>query len=207
MLDVDVVQLPLELDDLLRLDLYVRGLALCPAGRLVDHDPGVGQRVPLARRPRRQDEAAHAARLADAPGADRGQDVSHGVVDGESGGDDPAGAVDVHVDGLLAALRLEEEELGHDQAGHVVVDGAHQADDALLEEAGVDVVAALAAAGLLHHHGHQEAATGRGGRWRRGGGGGAGDQEGLGAGGGGGQGECPAPGAHGPVQERASGHH
>lgn len=31
-------------------------------------------------------------------------------------------AVDVHVDGLLVALRLQEQQLGDNQAGHAVID-------------------------------------------------------------------------------------
>jgi len=56
------------------------------------------------------------------------------------------GTVDVHVDRLLGALRLQEEELRNDDAGHHVVDGAHQADDPLLQKTRVDVVSSFAAA-------------------------------------------------------------
>ena len=72
-----------------------------------------------------------------------------------------ARTVDVHVDGFLAGLRLEEEELRDHQRRDVVVHGAHEADDAVLEQARVDVVAALAPAGLLDDDGHE-------GRGRRG---------------------------------------
>ena len=50
-------------------------------------------------------------------------------------------------------LGLEEEELGDDQVGDVVVDRRPEEDDAVLEEAGVDVVGALAATGLLDDDG------------------------------------------------------
>ena len=42
--------------------------------------------------------------------------------------------VDVHMDGLLGALRLEEEQLGNHDAAHVIIDRAHQADDAVLQQ-------------------------------------------------------------------------
>ena len=67
--------------------------------------------------------------------------------------------VDVNVNGLLAALGLEEEELRDDDAGQHVVDGSHQADDSLLQQPRVDVVGSLAAAGLLDHD-RDEAAVG-----------------------------------------------
>ena len=54
-----------------------------------------------------------------------------------------AGTVDVHVDRLLGALRLEKEELRDDDAGHHVVDGAHHADDPLLQKTRVDVVSSF----------------------------------------------------------------
>ena len=66
-----------------------------------------------------------------------------------------AGTVDVHVDGFLAGLGLEKEELRDHQRRDVVVHGAHEADDAVLEQARVDVVAALAPAGLLDDDGHE----------------------------------------------------
>ena len=55
-------------------------------------------------------------------------------------------------------LCLEEEELGDDQVGHVVLDGVAQEDDAVLEQAAVDVVGALAAAAALDDHRHEHRA-------------------------------------------------
>ena len=62
---------------------------------------------------------------------------------------EPPGRVDVEVDVLLRVLGLEEQQLGDDQVGDVVVDRRAEEDDAVLEQARVDVVGALAAAGLL----------------------------------------------------------
>ena len=42
--------------------------------------------------------------------------------------------VDVHMDGLLGALRLEEEKLRHHDAAHIVIDWPHQADDTVLQQ-------------------------------------------------------------------------
>lgn len=50
----------------------------------MDHDASVGQRVSHARRPRRQEQAAHAGGLSDTPGGDGIEDVLHGVVDGQA---------------------------------------------------------------------------------------------------------------------------
>jgi hypothetical protein len=44
MLDVDFVEPPLQVQDLLSVQHDIGGLTLEPAGRLMRHDPGIGQR-------------------------------------------------------------------------------------------------------------------------------------------------------------------
>ncbi len=44
----------------------------------------------------------------------------------------------LQVKGFLGALWLEEEELGHNNAGGVVGHGAHQADDPVLPHRGIN---------------------------------------------------------------------
>src|SRR3546814_8535602 len=78
----------------------------------------------------------------------RSLDDLHGVVDRHAGGDDAAGRVDVQADVLLGVLGLEEQHLRDDDVGDVVVDAADQEDHPLLQQARIDVVRALAAAGL-----------------------------------------------------------
>src|SRR5690349_8148176 len=56
---------------------------------------------------------------------------------------------------LVRVLGLEEQQLGHDQVGHVVLDRPDDEDHALLEQARVDVERALATRSLLDHHGDQ----------------------------------------------------
>lgn len=170
MLGIDGVQPLPHLQYLLGVDGDVGRLPGGAPGRLVDHDPGVGEGAALARGAGGEEEGAHGGGLADAEGGDGGADVLHGVVDGEAGGDGAAGGVDVEGEGLGGVLRLEEEELGHDHGGRVVGDGAVDADHALLEEPGEDVVGALASGGVLDHHRDQAVGAGEGGG---GGGGGA----------------------------------
>lgn len=52
--------------------------------RLVNHNAGIRKRVPHARRPCSQEQAAHAGRLADAPGGDGIEDVLHRVINGQA---------------------------------------------------------------------------------------------------------------------------
>src|SRR5204863_3837893 len=68
--------------------------------------------------------------------------------------------VDVDREVLVWVLRLEVEELGDDQVGDLVVDGGSEEDDALVQQARVDVERALAARGLLDHHRDQRAHAG-----------------------------------------------
>jgi hypothetical protein len=47
------------------------------------------------------------------------------------------------------------DELGHDQVGDLLVDLATEEDDAVIEQARVDVERALSASGLLDDHRNQ----------------------------------------------------
>src|SRR5690606_21194927 len=62
--------------------------------------------------------------------------------------------VDVHRD-VLAVLALEEQQLGDDQRGHLVLDFTGHEHDPLAQQAAENVEAALAAAGAFDHHGHE----------------------------------------------------
>ena len=143
MLGVELVEASLGLDDVLGVALDVRGLALEAARGLVDHDPRVGQRHPLARLAGHQDERAHRGGHAHADGGHRALDVLHGVVDRQAAGHDAAGRVDVHRDLFLGVLRLQEEKLGADQGRHAVVERSVQEDDPLAQQPREDVEGAF----------------------------------------------------------------
>ena len=57
----------------------------------------------------------------------------------------------------LGILELQEQHLGDDQVGAVVIDLALQEDDAVLEQSAVDVEDALFAAAAFHAHTVREA--------------------------------------------------
>src|SRR4029450_362414 len=65
--------------------------------------------------------------------------------------------VDVDRDVLVRVLRLQVEELRDDEIRDLIVDRRSEEDDALVEQARVDVERALAARGLLDHHRNQRA--------------------------------------------------
>ena len=81
----------------------------------------------------RQEQRAHTGCLTNAGRCDWGVDVCHGVVDGEPGGHGAAGCVDIEGDGPVRGVGFEEEKLGDDGSGEGFVDGAVEADDALLD--------------------------------------------------------------------------
>ena len=67
------------------------------------------------------------------------------------GGDAAAGAVDVQVDVGLGVLVGQDQHLGDDQVGDGVVDGRAQDDDAVLEQAGIDIHRPLFTAAPFDH--------------------------------------------------------
>ena len=63
-------------------------------------------------------------------------------------------AVDVHLNVLVGILRLQIQQLGNHQTGGGIIDLFAQEDDAVVEQAGVDVVGTLTPVGLLYHIGN-----------------------------------------------------
>ena len=113
----------------LRLDTYVRGLALEAAQGLVNQYPGVGQGKPFPFGARGQQQRRHGRPLAHAQGGHRALDVLHGVVYRHPRGHQTAGGVDVKVDFLVGILCLQKQQLGDHQVGDIIIDGRPQKDD------------------------------------------------------------------------------
>src|SRR3546814_5771452 len=111
--------------------------------------PRIRQRDAHPRLAGREQEAAHRRGLADADGAHTRAAVLHRVVDRHARRDDPARRVDVHIDFLLRMFRFEEQELGADQRGHLVLHLSGHYDDPFAQQAGEYVEAAFAAASML----------------------------------------------------------
>ena len=151
-LRVELVEPSSEGERLAGVDLDVRRLALVAARRLVDEHAAVGQRLALAGRAGGEDQRAHRHRDAAADRLHVGRDVLHRVVDGEAGVDDAAGAVDVEADVAVGVGGFEVQQLRDDEVRDLVVDRLAEEDDALVEQAAVDVERALAASVLLDDH-------------------------------------------------------
>ena len=132
--------LPLRVEHLLGLDLDVRGRAADAAGGLVHHDPRVRQRVALARGAGAEQELPHRGGQAHRDRRDVVLDELHRVVDRHARGDRAAGRVDVEVDVLVRVLGREQQHLGADRVGHLVVDHRAEEDDPLAQQPLVDRV-------------------------------------------------------------------
>ena len=99
-----------------------------------------GQGVALPGGAGAEQELAHRGGEAHADGGDVGGRELHRVVDRHAGRDRAAGRVDVEPDVLLGVLPVEVEQLGGDLVGDRVVDLGAEEDDALPQEAVVDVL-------------------------------------------------------------------
>src|SRR5439155_26296195 len=149
-----LVQQPAVAKDLFRLDLDVHRLASGLAVGLVDQDARVRQRVPLALRPRAEQDRGGRRRLPHAQGRDVRLDVLHRVVDREKRRDRTARRVDVDRDVLRRVLGLEVDQLRHDQVRDGVVDLGPEENDPLLEQPRVDVERAFPTVRLLDDDGN-----------------------------------------------------
>jgi hypothetical protein len=105
--------------------------------------------------PGRQQEGAHAGRLADAQRRHTRLDELHGVVDRHAGRDRSAWRVDVEEDVLVRVFGFKKQQLCHDQVGCRIVDRSHQEDHALAQQARINVIGTLAAPAGLDDHGHK----------------------------------------------------
>jgi len=112
--------------DLPRCDLYVRGLALGAAYRLVHMYRSVGKRISLSFLTSAQQYSCHTGSHTDADGGDLRPDQLHSVVYCQPGANDAARTIDVEADISFLILTFQEQELGNNNVGYLVVDSGAQ---------------------------------------------------------------------------------
>ena len=105
----DLVESFADFQDLSGMNVDFSGLPLKSAHGLVNHDPRIRQGESLAFRSGRQQEGAHAGRLAQADRIDRRFHILHGVINAQSCRDASAGGIDVEIDVLFRIFRFEEQ--------------------------------------------------------------------------------------------------
>mmetsp|Transcript_10790 Transcript_10790/g.24526 ORF Transcript_10790/g.24526 Transcript_10790/m.24526 type:complete len:287 (-) Transcript_10790:3-863(-) len=147
----------LDEEDLLCLDLNVCSLTLGSSERLMDHDTGIGQRLPLARSSRAEQEGTHGCSCTEADGGSIARDVLHGIIDCHPRGDRSSRRVDVDSDVLAGILVRQEQHLSNEVVGDFVVHVSSQEQDPVLCQSRVDVHLTL----TNRNHGHGNAGLGR----------------------------------------------
>ena len=105
--DVELIEAGPGQQDFLGVDFDIRRLALSATGRLVDHDPGVGQRETLALLACHQQQRTGRRGLAEDQGRNVGPYVLHRVVDRQPRRHHATRRVDVEGDVLRGVLGLE----------------------------------------------------------------------------------------------------
>src|SRR3989344_5950744 len=150
-----LVQAVLHFKYLPRGYLHFRRLALHAAHDLVQEYLPARQREALALLARTQKHRAHGSRHAYANGGHVRFHVLDGVIDGESRGHHAARAVDVKLNVLLGVLVVQEQELGDDGVRDRIVDRPAQKDDALLQEARIDVIRPFSVLRFFYDRGYE----------------------------------------------------
>ncbi len=121
----------------------------------MEHDLAVHQHGTFSGFSRGEDAGAHTGGHADAGCGHIAAEESHGVDDSKSRRDAAAGGVDVELDIGFGIVVGEKKELRDDRVGGFIGDGAAEDDNAVLEEAGVDVVGAFSSAAFFNDDGDE----------------------------------------------------
>ena len=137
------------------MDGHIRDLTLSACGGLVDHDFGIGQSHTLALGTCAQQKRTHGGGHAHTDGGNIALDILHGVIDGHASRDAAAGAVNVKLNILVRILCLQIQQLRHNQGSRGIIDLFGQENNAVIQQTGENIIAALAAAGLLNNIGNQ----------------------------------------------------
>ncbi len=144
MLCNEFVEELLHLHDVFGMDGDVRRLTLCAAEWLVDHDLGVLECEALLGSTTHENHGSSGGSHTKTNRRHVRLHVLHGVVHRERGGDLSTGRVHIERDVLLGIFLFQEEQLRDNGVGDIIVDRRTEEDDALFEEAGINVVHALA---------------------------------------------------------------
>ena len=136
----DLCQALLHVQNQLSLGADIRCGTANTAEGLVHQDAGVRGCVALADGACGEQELTHGCCHTGHHGHHVVRDELHGVIDSHAGGDGAAGRVDVQVNVCLGVFSREQQHLGADEVGVGVAHLGAEPDNALLQEAVVDVI-------------------------------------------------------------------
>ena len=131
-----------------------------PRGRLVDQDPRVGQRHPLAVRAGGEQQRAHRRGDPDARRRDVGRDELHRVVNRHPGVIEPPGQL-MYIEMSFSGSCARGGKSARRSGWRADRRPPSEEDDPLFEQPGEDVVLPLATRGLLDDHGDERHVPGR----------------------------------------------
>ena len=117
----------------------------------MDHHLSIGQGNALTLGTGGQQECTHTGSHTNADGRHIAFDILHGIIDCHACRDGTTGAVDVHLNVLVGILCLQIQQLRNYQAGSCIIHLFAQEDDAVVEQAGENIIRPLSPVGLLHN--------------------------------------------------------
>jgi hypothetical protein len=115
----------------------------------------VRQSKTLSRFARCQQYCRHAGCLSKTERRNRTLYILHGVINGKSCGNEPAGGIDIDIDILSRILRLKKQHLGYYNVGKVIIHGPAKKNYPVFQEPGINIIGTLASIGLFNHKGYQ----------------------------------------------------
>ena len=141
----------LDPQEMLHIDLHVCNLTLRTCRRLMDHHLGIGQCQALSLCARREQERTHTGSHTDTDGGHLAFYILHSVINCHTSRNATAGRIDIHLDLFVRILRLQIQQLCHNQAGCGIVHLFTQEYNAVIQQPGKYIVGSFAAAGLLNN--------------------------------------------------------
>ena len=116
----------------------------------MDHNFRVRKSHSLSLRSSGQEEGSHAGGKSYTNGRNIALDVLHGIVDGHACSHGTTGAVNIEMDILGRILRLQEQKLCDNQICGIIRNLLAQKNNPVLQQPGINIIAALAPSCLLY---------------------------------------------------------
>ncbi len=133
MLHEDLVQPITRLQDMPRVNIDFRRLPRCPTEHLMNHHLGIRENKPLPLLPCGEEKRSGGGSHTDTDRLHIRLHELHRVIDRERRCHRSARRIDIHLDILLVILLREEEELCNYIVRHIIIDGAPEENNPVLE--------------------------------------------------------------------------
>src|SRR5258708_36066486 len=135
----DLIKFFSQLLDLVDRDLDVRGLSADRATGLVHHDTAVFQGRTLTFGACAHQYLSHRGCHPDTDGGYIRGDILHGIINPQAGVYAAPGAIDIHLNIPVPIRTVQEQQLGGDDIGHLIVDRVSQENNTIHHQPAVNV--------------------------------------------------------------------